>query len=73
MSASDPQAFGKSEGNMEKVAPVISRDRSEMEGQLKYEKGTDEALKFIGGHAVEVTEEQDKRVRRKIDTYLLPW
>lgn len=59
--------------NVEKLAPVPSRDRSDMEGQMKYDTGTDEALKFISGHAVQYTPEDEKRVRRKIDFYILPW
>lgn len=66
-------AADKSGGNVEKLAPIPSRDRSDMEGQVKYESGTDEALKFVSGHAVQYTPEDEKRVRRKIDLYILPW
>jgi hypothetical protein len=58
---------------VEKLAPVPSRDRSDMEGQMKYDTGTDEALRFISGHAIQYTPEDEKRVRRKIDLYILPW
>jgi hypothetical protein len=59
--------------NVEKLAQVPSRDRSYVECQVIYDAGTDEALKFISGHAVQYTPEDEKRVRRKIDLYILPW
>ncbi|KAL4964518.1 putative MFS allantoate transporter [Aspergillus stella-maris] len=40
---------------------------------VKYEKGQDEALKYIHAVPVSYTEEDERRVRRKIDIYLLPW
>lgn len=59
--------------NVENLGQVPSRDRSDVECQVKYDTGTDEALKFISGHAVQYTPEDEKRVRRKIDLYILPW
>ena len=63
----------KGGGNVEKLAQVPSRDRSDVECQVKYDAGTDEELKFISCHAVQYTLEDEKRVRRKIDLYILPW
>lgn len=73
MAIETPGAVDKGGENVEKLAPVPSRDRSDMEGQVKYESGTDEALKFVSGHAVQYTPEDEKRVRHKIDLYILPW
>lgn len=73
MAEPNPASSDKGGHNTEKLAPVPSQDRSDMEDQVKYEKGTDEALKFVGGHAIQITEEAEKRVRRKIDLYILPW
>ena len=56
----------------EKVAPVQSREHSDIEGHVEYENGEDEALKFTG-HRVEISEEESRRVCRKIDLHMLPW
>jgi hypothetical protein len=59
--------------NVERLAQVPSRDRSDVGCQVTYDAGTDEALKFISGHAVQYSLEDEKQVRRKIDLYILPW
>ncbi|EHK96713.1 putative Uncharacterized transporter [Glarea lozoyensis 74030] len=45
---------------------------STMEGQTT-SKAADAALQFVHEQAIEIDEETDKRIRRKIDWHILPW
>lgn len=58
----------------DKVAPVQFRESvSDIEGgHVEYEKGEDEALKFVT-HRVEISEEASRKVCKKIDYHMLPW
>ena len=54
----------------------LTEDGSESveEGEIRPTKGVDAALEFAQqGISIEITDEVDKRVRRKIDRNILPW
>ncbi|KAL4875350.1 putative MFS allantoate transporter [Aspergillus karnatakaensis] len=58
---------------MEKVTTAPRTDDSETGDIVKYHEGEDEALKYIHTIPVSYTDEDEQRVRRKIDFYMLPW
>ena len=63
-------------GDTEKVANVTTnppKEESDIGDMVKYENGQDEALKYIQAVSGSYTEEDERRVRRKIDMYMLPW
>ncbi|KAL5342334.1 putative MFS allantoate transporter [Aspergillus crustosus] len=61
------------DSKMEKVTTTPRAEDSEQDDIVKYEEGEDEALKYIHAIPVSYTEEDERRVRRKIDFYMLPW
>ncbi|KAL4790831.1 hypothetical protein BDV19DRAFT_371544 [Aspergillus venezuelensis] len=47
------------------------KEESDIGDMVKYENGQDEALKYIHAVPVSYTEEDERRVRHKIDMYML--
>ncbi|KAL2822240.1 putative MFS allantoate transporter [Aspergillus cavernicola] len=62
-----------SDTKMAKATITPPKDESDIGDMITYENGEDEALRYIHAVPVEYTEEAERRVRRKIDFYMLPW
>lgn len=58
----------------EKMPPADpSKEEVGFGDMVRYKSGQDEALQYLNDFRVEYTKEEEAKVRRKIDLYLLPW